>query len=97
LNFRVVVEVSGLEGIADPEGQTIERALPLLGFEGIGHVRVGRLFRFEIEADDEAAARQRSAELCDRLLANPVIQRAELTVLPSAPAVSAGEGSGDSP
>ena len=79
--FRVAVEVSGLEGIADPEGQTIERALPLLGFEGIGHVRAGRIFRFEVVASDESEARARSEELCDRLLANPVIQRGEVTVL----------------
>ena len=84
MNFDVVVEVRGLEGIADPEGQTIERALPLLGFEGIANLRVGKLFRFEVAAGDEAEARARAEQLADRLLANPVIQRAEVTVLGAA-------------
>ena len=75
MRFSAVVEVSGLEGIADPEGQTIERALPALGFEQIWHVRVGKLFRFELEAADEQAARERCDELCRRLLANPVIEQ----------------------
>lgn len=80
MKYSVHVEVSGREGIADPEGQTIERALPALGFDGVGHVRVGKVIRFEIEAADREAARARSAELCDRLLANPVIEQAEVTV-----------------
>ena len=80
LNFHVVVEVHSLEGIADPEGQTIERSLPLLGFEGIGHVRVGKIFRFDVAAPDEQAARRTSEELCDRLLANPVIEESSVTV-----------------
>lgn len=80
MRFTAVVAVSGLEGIADPEGQTIERALPALGFEGIGQVHVGKLVRFEIEAADEASAHERADELCRRLLANPVMERYELTI-----------------
>ena len=45
------------EGVADPQGATIERALPTLGFDGIRGVPVGKSIRFEIEAADEAAAR----------------------------------------
>ncbi|MHB1986517.1 MAG: phosphoribosylformylglycinamidine synthase subunit PurS [Acidimicrobiales bacterium] len=80
MKFSVVVEVVGLEEIADPQGQTIERALPALGFEGIEHVRVGKVVRFDLDAADEAAARERSEELCRRLLANPVIERADVSV-----------------
>jgi phosphoribosylformylglycinamidine synthase len=80
VRFLVTVEVTALDSIADPEGQTIERALPLLGFSGIGRVRVGKLFRLEIEADDAADAERRSLELCDHLLANPVIEQAEVHV-----------------
>ena len=43
VKFTAVVEITGREGIADPEGQTIERALPALGFEGVEHVRVGKV------------------------------------------------------
>jgi phosphoribosylformylglycinamidine synthase subunit PurS len=78
--FPVSVEIRGLEGLADPEGLAIERALPALGFDAVRKVRVGRVIRFEIEADDESSARDRAEELCARLLANPVTERAEVHV-----------------
>jgi phosphoribosylformylglycinamidine synthase len=87
--FAVAVEVTGLEGIADPAGRTIERALPALGFAGVRQVRVGKLLRFELEAADEAAARAEVAAMCDRLLANPVIERAEIHLSPLAGAEAA--------
>lgn len=72
--FEVMVEVTLRPGIADPQGSTIERSLPALGFTGIDGVRVGKAIRFSIEADDEATARARVEELCRRFLANPVIE-----------------------
>jgi phosphoribosylformylglycinamidine synthase subunit PurS len=60
------------EGILDPQGKAVERALPALGFEGVGHVRVGRMV--ELEADDPA----RLPELCEKLLANPLIEDFEI-------------------
>lgn len=80
MNFSIHVEVSGLEGIADPEGRTIERALPALGFDGVRGVRVGKVIRFSLEAIDEEHARSEAEEMCQRLLANPVIERADVTV-----------------
>ena len=74
MRFAVRVEVTLRTGIADPEGATIERALPALGFGDVRAVRAGRSFRFELEAPDEAAARRRADELAHRLLANPVIE-----------------------
>jgi phosphoribosylformylglycinamidine synthase subunit PurS len=67
-------------GIADPQGQTIERALPALGYEGVSSVRVGKVIELNIEASDEEAARQKVAEMCERLLANPVIESFDVTV-----------------
>ena len=80
MKFRVAVEVRLREGIADPQGQTVERALPALGFGGIAGVRVGKMIRFELEADDEAAARREVGEMCERLLANPVIEETDVTI-----------------
>jgi phosphoribosylformylglycinamidine synthase PurS subunit len=60
------------ESILDPQGKAIERALPALGFDGVSHVRVGRLV--ELEADDP----DRLAELCEKLLANPLIEDYEI-------------------
>jgi phosphoribosylformylglycinamidine synthase PurS subunit len=82
MRFSVTVEVTGLEGISDPEGQAIERVLPSLGFAGIDRVRVGKLVSFEIEAADEKNARQEAEALCRKLLANPVMEQASLRLSP---------------
>ena len=79
--FSVRVEVTHREGIADPAGATIERALPALGFDGIGSVHVGKSIRFTIESTDEAAARGEIDEMCKRFLTNPVIEDFEVTFL----------------
>ena len=79
--FPVLVEISLRDGIADPQGATIERALPALGFEGIADVQVGKAIRLTIEAADADDAQARVRQLCDRLLANPVIEDAAVTVL----------------
>ena len=74
MNFDVTVEVLLRPGIADPQGSTIERALPALGFDGVSGVTVGKSIRFTVEADDEAAARAVVDDLCHRFLTNPVIE-----------------------
>ncbi len=78
--FSVLVEVSLREGVADPQGATIERSLPHLGFDGVGEVRVGKAIRFDIEAPDVTAARAEVDDLCTRFLTNPVIEDATVTV-----------------
>jgi phosphoribosylformylglycinamidine synthase len=80
MTFDVVVEVRLRPGIADPQGATIERALPALGFEGVTGVGVGKSIRCTVDAADEAAARVLVAEMCDRFLTNPVIEDAEITI-----------------
>jgi phosphoribosylformylglycinamidine synthase len=82
-SFDVLVESSLREGISDPQGSTIERALPALGFDGIEHVRVGKAFRFTMTAPDEAAARGQAEELSKRFLTNPVIEDFVITVTAS--------------
>jgi phosphoribosylformylglycinamidine synthase PurS subunit len=76
MRYSVHVEVRLRPGIADPQGATIERSLPTLGFEGVAGVRVGKSIRFELEAPDEAAARSEVEDLCRRFLTNPVIEDA---------------------
>ncbi len=80
MRFSVVVEVQLREGVADPQGATIERALPHLGFDGVDGVRVGKCIRFTIDAGDEAAARREVDELCHRFLANPVIEDTDVRI-----------------
>ena len=80
--FAVLVEVSLRPGIADPQGATIERALPALGFSGVSAVRAGKAFRFVVDAQDEASARNEVDQLCRRLLTNPVIEDSAVTLEP---------------
>ena len=61
-------------GIADPEGQTIASALRSLGYGGVSAVRAGKLLRIEFEAADRADAEAAVADMCRRLLANPVME-----------------------
>ena len=72
-------------GIADPQGATIERALPALGFSGVSGVRAGKSFRFQVEAPDDGEARRVVEELCARLLANPVIEDAYVSIVAKEP------------
>ena len=80
MKFAVVVEVMLRPGIADPQGATVERALPALGFAGVEGVRVGKAIRFTVDASSEGDARARVEQLCERFLTNPVIEEAEITV-----------------
>ena len=60
------------EGILDPQGQAVERALPALGFEGVHNVHVGRLIELDVEDPSSLDA------MCRRLLANPLIEDYEI-------------------
>ena len=80
MTYDVLVEVQLRAGVADPQGSTIERAIPTLGFDGVSGVRVGKSIRFSIEAADEDTARGQVRELCDKFLTNPVIEDAAITV-----------------
>ena len=84
MRFEVQVETSPRAGIADPEGATIERSLPALGFEGFSDVRVGKSMRFTVEADSVADARARVEEVCASFLTNPVIEDSVVTVFDAA-------------
>ncbi len=80
MSFAVSVNVLPKPGIADPQGETIERALPALGFEGVSDVRVGKRIEFTLQAGDADQARLRAVEMCEQLLANTVIESYEVRV-----------------
>ena len=61
--------------INDPQGITIARALGRLGFETVDAVRAGKYFEITVNETDESAARDQVSEMCEKLLANPVIER----------------------
>jgi phosphoribosylformylglycinamidine synthase subunit PurS len=70
--MRARVLVRPKEGILDPQGQTVERALPALGFTGVSGVHIGRLIELDVEDMSQLP------EMCERLLANPLIEDYEI-------------------
>jgi phosphoribosylformylglycinamidine synthase subunit PurS len=75
--FRIAVTLK--DGLLDPQGKAVEEALPTMGWTNVRDVRVGKLVRMTVDADDEASARATAEEVARRLLANPVIE--DVTVL----------------
>jgi phosphoribosylformylglycinamidine synthase PurS subunit len=72
VSIRKRVLIRPKAGILDPQGQTVERALPALGFEGVSEVRVGRLVELTVEDESQLP------EMCERLLTNPLIEDYEI-------------------
>ena len=70
--MRARVLVRPKQGILDPQGQAVERALPALGFSGVANVHIGRLIELDVEEPD------RLPEMCERLLANPLVEDYEI-------------------
>jgi phosphoribosylformylglycinamidine synthase len=69
---RIRVLVRPKEGILDPQGIAVERALPALGFSGVGNVHVGRLIELDVDDPSQLDA------MCRKLLANPLIEDYEI-------------------
>ena len=72
--MKARVHVRLKDGVLDPQGAAIGRALAQLGFAGIGSVRQGKLIELELDQSDRAAAEDEIRAMCEQLLANPVIE-----------------------
>jgi phosphoribosylformylglycinamidine synthase len=77
---KATVLVRPKSGILDPQGQAVESALEHLGFTVAG-ARVGKVIDLEVDASDAAAARAQVEQMCQRLLANPLIESYEIEVV----------------
>jgi phosphoribosylformylglycinamidine synthase PurS subunit len=77
---RVVVEVMLKPEILDPQGQAVQRALPRLGFAGVGDVRQGKRFEVDLEGPADEAALAKVREMAEKLLANTVIEEYRVRV-----------------
>jgi len=75
--MKATVLIRPKAGILDPQGQTVERALPALGFEGVRNVHVGRLVELEVEDPSQLP------RMCELLLANPLIEDYEILPAPA--------------
>ncbi len=80
--MRVKIFVSLKHGVLDPQGKAIERSLHTMGYPEVQDVRVGKCLELNMESDSREAAEIRIREICDKLLANPVIEdyRFEISV-----------------
>jgi phosphoribosylformylglycinamidine synthase PurS subunit len=72
--IKARITVTLKNGVLDPQGKAIEHALGALGFGDIGSVRQGKVFDVELQSTDKAKAEAEIKAMCDRLLANTVIE-----------------------
>ncbi|GMQ94715.1 MAG: phosphoribosylformylglycinamidine synthase subunit PurS [Acidimicrobiia bacterium] len=74
MRYSFAVSIQRKPGLSDPEGTTTKKALIDLGFDGVTDVSFGRMISIDVEADDAQAARAALETMCEKLLANPVME-----------------------
>ena len=79
-SFTAQVRVTLKRGVLDPQGKAIEGALGSLGFDGVNQVRQGKTFDISLDADSKAKAEEALNAMCEKLLANTVIEDYAVTI-----------------
>ena len=79
--IKARVTVTLKNGVLDPQGKAIEGALGTLGFSGVGSVRQGKVFDVELQGADRAKAEAELKAMCEKLLANTVIEKYEVAIV----------------
>lgn len=82
-NYQARIYITLRPSVLDPAGAAVENGLKQLGYQTVGNVRIGKYIELNLTAADEAEAKQQLDQMCDRLLANTVIEnyRFEVTEL----------------
>ncbi len=80
--MKAVIRITLKNGVLDPQGKAISHALDALGFKGVEEVRQGKLIEIELNENDETRAKQQITEMCEKLLANTVIENYEFELTP---------------
>jgi len=80
--MRVKIFVSLKQGVLDPQGKAIERSLHTFGYDEVQDVRVGKFLELKVDAASRESAEARLREMCDKLLANPVIEDYRFEISP---------------
>ncbi len=78
--YHIKVIIKRRDVILDPQGKAIEQGAKLLGFDNITHVRVDKLIEFNINSESPEKANEEANLLCNKLLANPIMEDFELSV-----------------
>lgn len=79
--IKARVTVTLKNGVLDPQGKAIVGALGSLGFDGVNSVRQGKVFDIELQGTDKSAAEANIKAMCEKLLANTVIEDYSITIL----------------
>lgn len=79
--IKARVTVTLKNGVLDPQGKAIEGALDALGFNGVGSVRQGKVFDLELDTADKAQAETEINAMCEKLLANTVIENYQVEMI----------------
>jgi phosphoribosylformylglycinamidine synthase subunit PurS len=79
MKARVIVTLKS--GVLDPQGKAIEGALKGLAIDGLRSVRQGKIFDIELDGEDQATARRRLSEACERLLANTIVENYAIEIV----------------
>jgi len=80
LKFKAQVRVTLKREVLDPQGAAVESTLPVMGYQQVAHVRVGKLIELWLEAPSAESAQTAAEEIAQRLLANPVLETYQVTV-----------------
>ena len=81
--MKVRILITPKEGVLDPEGKAVQSALADLGYGQLRSVQTGKIVTLDLEGDDAEAARRLAEEMCEKLLANPVIEQYEVVLTSS--------------
>jgi phosphoribosylformylglycinamidine synthase subunit PurS len=84
MRYAVRIDVTHLPGVLDPQGATVERALPALGYDNVSEVSIAKTIRLALDAPSESDAREQVDRMCQQLLANPVIERYTVEIMGAA-------------
>ncbi len=76
--MKATIYISLKNGVLDPQGKAIENALGQLGFNGVDNVRQGKMIELDLADTDASEARNRLQEMCEKLLANTVIENFDI-------------------
>jgi len=79
--YKGKVHVTLKKGVLDPQGDAVKRSFHVLGYKGVDDVRVGKYIEVKLDEKSKEAAYRLLVEMCDRLLANPVIEEYQAEVV----------------
>lgn len=79
--MKARVHIMLKDGVLDPQGEAVRHALGTLGFDGVQAVRQGKVIELDLEGDDRAAAEVQVRAMCDKLLANTVIEKYSVEIV----------------